>query len=167
MPATQLRNFCVTLNNFTDTDVEQLKSFPASYIILAEETGATGTTHIQGCIELEKRISFAKVKKTVPRAHIEPRKGNAKQAAGYCKKGATPPESSGANYESFVDTPGPDYKCIFEAGALSCAGHRTPTLTHSKGGTCRPAVPPVIGFISHLANTSCRLEFVPTYGFSL
>lgn len=83
---TQLRNFVFTLNNPTDEEEKLLTTLSYKYLIYGREKGQSGTPHLQGYCELDKKISFNKMKKFISRMHIEPRKGTAKQAADYCKK---------------------------------------------------------------------------------
>lgn len=82
----QLRNFVFTINNYTEEDLQSLQKLPYSYIIYGKELGENKTPHLQGYCELENRLSFTKVKKAIPRAHIEPRKGSQLSAIKYCKK---------------------------------------------------------------------------------
>lgn len=82
-----LRNVCFTINNYTTEDLCLLGSDGLwSYIIAGFESGANGTPHIQGYGELTKRMRLSSVKKYLPRAHIEGRKGTQKQAIDYCMK---------------------------------------------------------------------------------
>jgi hypothetical protein len=58
------------------------------YIVCALEIGEGGAVHIQGYIELNKKMEFAKLKRILrPGTHIEQRKGKPSEAAAYCKKG--------------------------------------------------------------------------------
>lgn len=82
----RIRNCCFTLNNYTSDETIALKLIPHSYLVLGYEVGPSGTPHIQGYIELSVQTSLTKIKKLIPRAHIEIRKGNALQASNYCKK---------------------------------------------------------------------------------
>lgn len=81
----RLRNFCFTINNPTIEDDEQLMKLSYSYLIIGYE-GKDKTKHLQGYCELNKQTSFNKIKKMIPRAHIEARKGNQEQAIKYCMK---------------------------------------------------------------------------------
>lgn len=84
------RNFCWTLNNPTEAEITSMKNDHSmfSYIVFGLETGSKGTTHLQGYCECLTQYRFKKVRQFFNnRAHIEPRKGTPKQAAGYCKKG--------------------------------------------------------------------------------
>jgi hypothetical protein len=81
------RNCCFTLNNYTEDDVNKIQSAPHKYLIIGREIGESGTPHLQGYIELEKRMRQNAVKKLLgARTHFESRKGTAQQAADYCKK---------------------------------------------------------------------------------
>lgn len=87
----RVRNFCFTVNNYNDFDVERLSTFfkeeKARYLVFGKEVGEQGTPHLQGYCELETQLRFNNLKnKFVPGAHIEKRRGTAAQAANYCKK---------------------------------------------------------------------------------
>ena len=82
----QLRNFVFTLNNWTQEELDKILELPYKYLIYGKE-GVEGTPHLQGYVELDKRLTFKTiVLKTTKRIHIESRKGNQKQAIDYCKK---------------------------------------------------------------------------------
>lgn len=80
------RNICFTINNYLLEDIEKLLDIKYTYIICGFETGKEGTPHIQGYIELKSQSRLTTIKKYMPRAHIEPRKGTQEQAINYCKK---------------------------------------------------------------------------------
>lgn len=87
----QIRNFCFTLNNPEPDAAARrctlLRVLPAKYVVIGIEGASDAkTTHLQGYVELEKRLTFSKLKKLIPRAHFESRRGTASQAADYCKK---------------------------------------------------------------------------------
>lgn len=84
--AKKYRNYCFTLNNYTDTEYDDLTKLPCQYIILAKEVGESGTKHIQGYVEFSQRMYLTAIKKFNNRIHWEPRKGTQKQAIDYCKK---------------------------------------------------------------------------------
>lgn len=81
-----LRNFCFTINNYNEEDENQILNIKWKYVVCGREEGKEGTPHLQGYMELDKRTRFNTVKKWLPRAHIEERKGTALQASEYCKK---------------------------------------------------------------------------------
>lgn len=66
----------------------QVSHEEVTYMIYGHETGASGTPHLQGYLELDKRMSMKQVKKlfNVDRMHLEPRRGTQAQAVEYCKK---------------------------------------------------------------------------------
>lgn len=69
------RNYCFTLNNYEAKDIENLtKNFADAKYIFQEETGESGTRHLQGYVEFKNDRSFDAIKKLIPRAHIEPAK---------------------------------------------------------------------------------------------
>ncbi len=82
------RNICFTLNNYTETETKQLKDLECKYIVFGFEVGESGTPHLQGYLELSKRMRFNALIKYLgtKRCHIEKRKGTSKQAINYCKK---------------------------------------------------------------------------------
>lgn len=81
--------WCFTINNPARedlTELGQLADKNASYLVWQLEEGEEGTQHIQGYVELEKRMRLTGVKKLLKRAHFERRRGTSKQASDYCKK---------------------------------------------------------------------------------
>lgn len=59
------------------------------YACYQEETGESGTYHLQGYIELKYAYSMQGVKglvKGLRGAHLEPRRGTADEARDYCRK---------------------------------------------------------------------------------
>lgn len=80
------RNWCYTLNNYTEEELKGLRDIDCKYHVLGEEVGEKGTKHIQGYIEFANAISFESIKSKLFRAHIEKRLGTSKQASDYCKK---------------------------------------------------------------------------------
>jgi hypothetical protein len=95
MPARQAKNWCFTLNNYTEDEKNSLIAlgselqFDLRYLIFGEEKGdKEETPHLQGYISFEKRKSFGVVKTLVSgRAHLEPAKGSPSQNKDYCSKG--------------------------------------------------------------------------------
>lgn len=85
------RNICFTINNYTEEDLELLLNAEFngefSYLVYGLELGADKKTpHVQGYAECVLRSRLNKIKKYLPRAHIEARLGTAEQASTYCKK---------------------------------------------------------------------------------
>jgi len=82
----QFRNWCFTVNNYTEDDITLVNALPSKYVVYGYETAETGTPHLQGYAEFPAKHSLRAMKKMLPRAHFEPRKGTSVQAATYCKK---------------------------------------------------------------------------------
>jgi len=105
------RNWCFTLNNpddgLLDTDTPFLPA-PLPSVTYAvwqlELAPATGTQHLQGYAEFDAPLRLAAVKRWLPTAHWEPRRGTRVQARDYCRKA-----------ESRVDGPW-EYREWTEAG---------------------------------------------------
>jgi len=100
------RNWCFTLNNFTQKEYDEAEELGAraSYIVVGKEHLTNGTPHLQGYVEFPNGIRGSAIRKLFnARAHWEVRKGTAQQASEYCKK-----------------EPG-----FFEMGKLSQQGRRT------------------------------------------
>lgn len=76
----------MTINNYTENDIEMLSSDKTTYLIYGKEIGENGTPHLQIYVEYGSSKRFDTMKKRYPRAHIEKRKGTALSASNYCKK---------------------------------------------------------------------------------
>lgn len=82
---TKARNFCFTINNWTDDDVEFLKTVDCEYMIYGKEVGDEGTPHLQGYVIFKNQRSVKGIVKIL-RGHISVAKGNIKQNISYCSK---------------------------------------------------------------------------------
>jgi len=80
------RSWVYTINNYTLDEQLATEGIPCRYHIYGLETGENGTPHMQGYIEFGKVYRFAGVKKLLPRAHLEIRKGTRDEARAYCMK---------------------------------------------------------------------------------
>lgn len=80
------RNFCFTLNNFDENEIELISNLKCKYCIFGKEKGENGTPHLQGYIMFNNARSFNSVKKLIPRAHIEVAKGSPYSNFEYCSK---------------------------------------------------------------------------------
>lgn len=81
------RNWCFTLNNYTDKDITLLLAQHNEYLF-QEETGKNGTKHLQGILCYTNAVSFNKIKALLPTAHIEKCK-NKIASIQYCSKEET------------------------------------------------------------------------------
>jgi len=79
------RNWCFTLNNYTDADIQKLEVFPCSYIIYGKEVGASGTPHLQGYLQMAKKCRITGLTKYV-QAHYTLARGSPQQNIEYCSK---------------------------------------------------------------------------------
>lgn len=80
-----------TLNNYTLEDKENLNKLvnekKVAFIGYGEEIGESGTPHLQGHLELQKRVRLSTLKRLLgQRFHLEVRKGSFEQADDYCQK---------------------------------------------------------------------------------
>lgn len=82
----KLRCCCFTVNNWTQEEYDRIIELECRYLVVGKETGESGTPHLQGYIELAGQKRFSTVKKMLPKAHIEFRRGTPSEAATYCKK---------------------------------------------------------------------------------
>lgn len=102
------RNWCFTINNPTYNDVEalhQIFDIKNDYLIIAFETGESGTDHIQGFIHFGITArSGCVLKKYFPRAKIFKCVGSIQSNINYCKKGEQPKDE----YDK-MKTKGPNY----------------------------------------------------------
>lgn len=78
------RNWCYTLCNYTEDDLVGVED--AVYTIYGKEVGEEGTPHLQGFCHFANPRALGGVKKLLPRAHLEPMRGNLAQAITYCQK---------------------------------------------------------------------------------
>ena len=131
----QYKNWCFTAyppqkfpTNLTDNECIHVK---ANYLVYQpEECPETQRKHIQGYIQLEKKVRLTAIKKLWPQAHFEPMRGSNDQAIAYCKK-----EESFCPFDGFVR---------YEFGVCSKQGGRSDVtelkeLVVQKGGLKRIA----------------------------
>ena len=82
------RDWLFTINNPTEEDLPDTKWNPdkMSLLVYQKEQGTNGTPHFQGliCLRRQQRISY--MKKLLPRAHWEARRGTRQQAYEYVTK---------------------------------------------------------------------------------
>ncbi len=83
-PRPKSKHWVFTINNPTEEDAPDLTKI--SYIISGREVGEEGTEHMQGYVCFNNRLPLTAVKKLMPRAHLEIKRGTVKEAIDYCKK---------------------------------------------------------------------------------
>lgn len=80
------RNWCFTLNNYTEKEYDLLIGCDCNYVVIGKEVGESGTPHLQGYIEFPNAKRLDTLKNMSQKIHWECRKGTSTQAADYCKK---------------------------------------------------------------------------------
>jgi hypothetical protein len=64
------KNWAFTLNNYTETNVDVLSNLFSEghvrYLVFGREVSSTGTPHIQGYLQLEKKKRFTQVQSILP-----------------------------------------------------------------------------------------------------
>lgn len=66
--------YCFTLNNYTESEIEQIEqilSFESDWYVFQEEKGENNTPHIQGTLKLKKKQRITQLKKWNQRIHWE------------------------------------------------------------------------------------------------
>lgn len=80
------RGWCLTLNNYTEAEYDELVSSDSVYKIIGKEVGEEGTPHLQAFIQYSSLKSLKQVKELSPRAHWEVTRGSIDQNVAYCSK---------------------------------------------------------------------------------
>lgn len=92
MAQKEFRHFCFTMNNYEDSNWEVMLSVAVdklniNYIIVGKEVApSTGTPHLQGYAQLEKKKYFTTITKWLPGCHITPCIGSSQDNVNYCYK---------------------------------------------------------------------------------
>lgn len=80
------KNWCFTLNNYTEEQYQELLNYDCTYIVIGKEIAPeTGTPHLQGFITFNKPQRLSACRKIV-QAHWTPSRGTAEQNKDYCSK---------------------------------------------------------------------------------
>lgn len=88
-PKLRKRAWFITINNPNEDDLLTSTKLvnKSEYGLIGDETApTTGTHHIHVYIRLKDAVSFASLKKQLPRADIQPAKGTDKDCKNYCSK---------------------------------------------------------------------------------
>lgn len=103
------RHWCFTLNNPLSVDCSDFfkdgNGAPLyTYLVFQQEQApGTGTRHLQGYVEFPNPRALAGVKRILPSAHWEQRRGTREQARAYCMKAESRfPDTEPIEYGEFV-----------------------------------------------------------------
>lgn len=81
------RHWCFTQNNPKDElDFDERPVKWLRYCVWQKEQGDGGTVHYQGYMEFSRAVRLSALRKAVPGAHYEERRGSRDQAREYCRK---------------------------------------------------------------------------------
>lgn len=92
MAQKEFRHFCFTWNNYENSNWEvtlglAISELNINYIIVGKEVApSTGTPHLQGYAQLEKKKYFTTLTKWLPGCHITPCNGSSQDNVNYCNK---------------------------------------------------------------------------------
>lgn len=90
MPPAQSRNWCFTINNWTEEDLRKISDYhrahPATYIIYGKEVGEEGTPHLQGYIHFKTSQKPTAMNKVSTRSRNAMCLGTPADNIKYCKK---------------------------------------------------------------------------------
>jgi hypothetical protein len=150
------KNWCFTLNNYTEEDLERLPLLvtqnECSYLIYGKEVGESGTPHLQGFVSFTRRVYLTDVKKRISRtAHFELSR-LVPESIEYCKKDndvyeyGTPPVGQGKrsdidDFKTDVKDGLLDLKKIREKHSAVYAKHKTFVLEYVVDNTPIPKMP--------------------------
>jgi len=91
MTSNACSRYVFTFNNYTEDDCAVVEAFAKDhcrYLIYGKEVApSTGTPHLQGYFNLNKKNRLTWLVKKIPRCAFLVSKGTPKQAAEYCRKG--------------------------------------------------------------------------------
>lgn len=106
----EARKWFFTLNNYTVNDIKNMEDyFKKGKYVFQEETGTSGTPHLQGYVEWKSSRKFVHLKKKFPTCHWEVCR-NKKASIEYCSKMES---RSGKTYSLGIELPEP-IECIDE-----------------------------------------------------
>lgn len=97
------RAWVFTLNNYDEDEEGAIALLGAEYTVYGKEVGEQSTPHLQGYVYFKSARSLKSLKKKLPRAHWEVRRGTHEQARAYCVKDGNvveygnPPQKNGGD----------------------------------------------------------------------
>lgn len=77
------REWCFTINNYTDADIESVMAMKTKYLVYSEEVGDEGTPHLQGYAYFGDSKTMSSVSKKIKRANLRKAKGDARSNRAY------------------------------------------------------------------------------------
>jgi len=80
------KNWCFTLNNYTEADEKDISLWECKGVAYAHEIGDSGTPHLQGYVCFKNQVRLATCKELNNRAHWEIMKGTLTDNQKYCSK---------------------------------------------------------------------------------
>lgn len=87
VPRQRLHNWCFTLNNYTDADVQRLQTLDCRFIIFGKEVcPTTGTPHLQGYVQWSKSLDRSTTRTRLGEVHLTPADGDSAHNITYCSK---------------------------------------------------------------------------------
>jgi len=121
------RNWCFTINNPTSDCLDSIKLCPALKLLLAVmEVGTNGTVHYQGYLELTNSRKMNWLKRLLPTAHLEMRRGKREDAIIYVFKtlelGMTLDPSSPSWKDAESSTSIEEYSATYQLPSVTYAG---------------------------------------------
>lgn len=78
------RTWSLTVNNYTEAELQIIRSWTVLYRVIGKEVGESGTPHLQCWISFVSTKRFSAVQKLLPRGHWEV--GKSKDGENYCMK---------------------------------------------------------------------------------
>lgn len=83
----RFRNYCFTLNNYTQEDIENVDKFDCTYMLYSKEIApTTGTPHLQGYLEMKEAKTMKSLCKKIPRCSFFVAKGDHDDQLEYISK---------------------------------------------------------------------------------
>lgn len=80
------KGWCLTLNNYSNSEYDSLLGTECIYIILGKEVGESGTPHLQGYIYFKSEKSLSQCQSLNGHAHWENTRGSPDDNYTYCSK---------------------------------------------------------------------------------
>lgn len=118
------KNWCFTLNNYSDEDVERLNNLVdtedrVEYLIYGKELAASGTPHLQGFVVFGQRTRLVMVKAIIgSNPHVEVAR-NVNASVEYCKKDGEWVEFGSRSSKQGTRSDLEEFKTAVKGGMLS------------------------------------------------